>query len=83
MGFPPQQPRCPSATVPSLQRPSPFCHPERSEGSAVPRTRLGNVSLQRVANGEVRGGFSPSGRLVVCGSFAADRGLVFPGLLRR
>jgi hypothetical protein len=31
MGFPPQQPSCPLATVLSLQRPSPFCHPDRSE----------------------------------------------------
>jgi hypothetical protein len=30
MGFPPQQPPCPLATVLSLQRSSPFRHPERT-----------------------------------------------------
>ena len=36
-----------SATALSLQRPSPFCHPEATEGSAVPRTSPGNAERQR------------------------------------
>jgi hypothetical protein len=32
MGFLPQRPPCPLATVLSLQSPSPFCDPERSRG---------------------------------------------------
>src|ERR1700733_3341763 len=31
-GLPDPPPPCPLATVPSLQQPSPFCHPERSRG---------------------------------------------------
>jgi hypothetical protein len=31
MGFPPQQPSCPLSTALSLQLPSPFCHPERTQ----------------------------------------------------
>src|SRR5712672_2321358 len=38
MGFPPQQPPCPLATVLSLQRSSPFCHPERTRISYSPHS---------------------------------------------
>jgi hypothetical protein len=50
-----QQPPFPPATALSLRLPTPFCHPERSEGSAVPRTFPGNVFLLAPRSGEAFG----------------------------
>jgi hypothetical protein len=74
------------ATALSLQPPSPICHPERSRGTCGAPFRglvCAGQSVFKCSSAEFSWKCFSTGRLVVCGSFAAGRGLVFPELLRR